>query len=204
MTSCQCPDLSLRARQYQRSKKLDIANLILEYLKVLLTAPVLFSIVAILFILLFREDIKALILRIAKIRFPGGEVSTPQSNQLAAEERKPAPQPNINTQAPVSDLPADLTSQQKSAVEQLIRTHIATEYLWEYRYLNFFLVRGTQRVLDWLISLPQPTIYSHFDAVWLPLIPSANERQAIINALESHHLILQQVDSGMITVTPKG
>lgn len=182
---------------------MDIAILILEYLKVLLTAPVLFSLVAVLIIKLFREDIKALILRVAKIRLPGGaEVSTPQSNQLAAEE-KPAPEPRVNDQIPISGLPADLTPQQKTTIEQLIRSHIATEYIWEYRYLNYFLARGTQHVLDWLIDLPQATTFSHFDAMWLPIIPSANERQAILSALQNHHLI-QQDDSEIIVVTPKG
>jgi hypothetical protein len=66
---------------------MDIAKLVIEYLKVLLSAPPLFSVVAIIFIFIFREDLKALILRIAKIKLPGGtEVSTPQSNQLAVEE----------------------------------------------------------------------------------------------------------------------
>lgn len=183
---------------------MDIATLILEYLKVLLTAPVLFSLDAVLFIILFREDLKALILRVAKIRLPGGtEVSTPQSNQLAAEEEKPAPVLRVNDQVPVGDLPADLTLQQRTTIEQLIRTHIATAYIWEYRYLNYFLARGTQHILDWLISLPHATTYSHFDSVWLLTIPSANERQAIMNALQAHHLI-QQDESGMIVVTPKG
>lgn len=183
---------------------MENASLILEYLKVLLTAPVLFSIVAVLFIMLFREDIKALILRIAKIRLPGGtEVSTPQSNQLATEQQKPAPEPTVDDQVAVVGLPDNLTSQQRHTIEQLIRSHIATAYIWEYRYLNYFLVRATQIVLDWLIGLPQATTYMHYDSVWLPIIPSANERQAIINALQTHHLIQQDV-SGMIVVTPKG
>jgi hypothetical protein len=183
---------------------MEIAKLVLEYLKVLLSAPVILSLVAILFILLFREDIKALILRIAKIKLPGGtEVSTPQSNQLAVEEQKPVPQPSVDDQVPVSGLPTDLTQQQRTSIEQLIRSHIATAYIWEYRYLNYFLARGTQHVLDWLIGLSQPTTYAHFESVWIPIIPSANERQAIITALQAHHLI-QQERSGLIVVTPKG
>lgn len=185
---------------------MEYAKLILEYLKVLLTAPVLFSSVAILFIILFKEDIKALILRIAKIKLPGGtEVSTTQSNQLAVEESRLSTPPDINSQVTIIGLPTDLTHQQRIVVEQQIRAHIATAYLWEYRYLNYFLVRGTQRVLDWLVGLPQATTYAYFDAVWLPIIPSANERRAIINALQTHHIIeLQSDQSEMIVVTPKG
>lgn len=183
---------------------MEIAKLVLEYLKVLLSGPVLFSVIAIIFIFIFKEDLKALILRIAKIKLPGGtEVSTLQSNQLAVEENRPAPEPAINEQVLVAGLPADLAPQQRTVIEQLIRSHIATAYVWEYRYLNYFLARGTQHVLDWLIGLPQSTTYAHFESVWIPTIPSANERQAIINALQAHHLI-QQENSGLIVVTPKG
>jgi hypothetical protein len=181
---------------------MEIATIVLEYLGVLLSAPVVFLIVAIMFILVFREDLKSLILRIAIIRLPGGtEVRTPQSNQLAAEEREPLPEPTVNDQ--VAGLPSDLTPQQRLSIEQLIRSHIATAYVWEYRYLNHFLARGIQHVLDWLIGLSQSTTYAHFESVWIPTIPSANERQAVMTALQAHHLT-QQEESGLIEVTPKG
>ena len=51
---------------------MEIATLILEYLKVLLSAPPLLSIVAVIFICKFAKDIKALLSRVAKIRLPGG------------------------------------------------------------------------------------------------------------------------------------
>lgn len=176
--------------------------MVLEYLKVVLTAPVLFSIVAVIFIFIFSEDIKALLLRVAKIKLPGGtEVSIPQSSRIAEEQSKSVPKP---TPKPIQGMPSDLTPEQKQVTEQLIRSHIATAYLWEYRYLNYFLARGTQVVLNWLIGLPQPTTYAHYDSFWLPLIPSANERQAMITALQNHHLVMHDESSNMITVTPKG
>jgi hypothetical protein len=181
---------------------MEVARLILEYIKVLLSAPVIFGTVALVFLCLFREDIKAVLLRIAKNRFPGGtEVSTSQSErQTEAEqiEERPLPQPDTT----VPGLPADLTQQQRMVVESIIRAERATSYLWEYRYLNYFLVYRTQIVLDWLIGPSQATTLYHYDATWLPLIPSANERNAIISALEAHHLI--QINNGVIQVTPKG
>lgn len=186
------------------TEKVEQVITTLEYLKVLLTGPVLFSIVALVFIFVFKEDIKALLLRVAKIKLPGGaEVSTPQSTRTA-EESTSTKEPNIDENVPIQNLPNDLTPQQKQTVEQLIRSHIATSYLWEYRYLNYFLARGTQEVLDWLISLPQSTNYAHFDATWLPIIPSANERQAIVNALQAHYLIQYNNETGLIQVSPKG
>ena len=186
-----------------RVGKLEIAKLVLEYLRVLLTAPFLFSVVVVIFIYRFAEDIKALLLRVAKIRLPGGtEVNTPQSSRIIEEEAKSPPKT-----MEVSDqgIPAGLTSEQAQAIKQLIRSHIANAYLWEYRYLNFFLVRSTQETLDWLIGLSQETTaYAYYDSVFLPIIPSANERQAIINALQMHHLVMYDESSNVIAVTPKG
>ncbi|MEP5765543.1 MAG: hypothetical protein ABJ308_13170 [Halieaceae bacterium] len=180
---------------------MGIAEIVLEYLKVFLTAPVLFSIVALVFLSLFLSEIRSLINRIAKIKIPGGgEVSTPQSNSIKDEDEKPIPQVGEQT---VTGLPPGLTPTQSQAVEQLVRSHIATSYLWEYRYLNHFLQRGTQEALDWLIGLPHPTTYAHYDSFWLPLIPPANERHAIISALQMHHLIVHE-GNDVITVTPKG
>ena len=181
---------------------METTKLILEYLRVLLSPQIIVGIIVLVFSILFREDIKALILRIAKIRFPGGaELSTSQSERQINEE-KYEQKPLSAAEAPLSGLPSDLTPQQLVIVESILKAERATSYLWEYRYLNYFLVYKTQVVLDWLISLKQPTTYRHFDATLLPLIPSANERGAIINVLQAHHLI--QVKDGAVQVTPKG
>jgi len=174
---------------------------LIDYLKVILTAPVLFSLVSLVFIFIFKEDLKALLLRVAKIKLPGGtELSTPQSTRQE-EDVTSKIEPTIKA---IQNLPSDLSAKQKQEVEELIRSHIATSYLWEYRYLNYFLVRGTQDVLDWLVGLQQSTNYAHFDSIWLPIIPSSNERQSIINALQAHHLIQCNDSNGLIQVSPKG
>ena len=181
---------------------MEIAKLVLEYLGVLLTAPLLFSVVAVIFICRFSDDIKALLLRVAKIKLPGGtEFSAPQSSRTVEQKSKLSAE---TVRVAVQGIPSDLNPEQERAIEQLVRSHIANAHLWEYRYLNYFLARGTQTVLDWLIKLPQPTTYAHYDSCFLPLIPSANERQAIINALQMHHLVMHNESSNMITVTRKG
>ncbi|WP_297325431.1 hypothetical protein [Nitrosomonas sp.] len=111
-------------------ENLEIAKLILEYLKVLLSSPALFSVIAIFFICRFTEDIKALLLRVAKIKLPGGtEVITTQRSRIAEEEKKALPE---KTEISVQGIPPTLTPEQKQTIEQLIRAHIATAYLWEY------------------------------------------------------------------------
>lgn len=173
--------------------------LALEYLKVLLSAPVLFSLVLIIFIRSFKTELRNLVNRIASIKFPGGaEVNTPQPLNDASNKSVPTPTIEFN-----QSLPAGLTKDQETTITHLIRSHIANSYLWEYRYLNFFLVRKTQLVLDWLTTFNQPVNGSFYDSVWIPSIPDANERRIILEALQAHHLI-QINELGMIELTPKG
>ena len=184
---------------------MEIETLVLEYLRVLLTAPPLLSIVAVIFIFKFAEDIKALLLRVAKIRLPGGaEFDTPEQTRSVVDEK---PMPPLETEGiPVQGIPPGLAPAQEEAIAQLVRSHIATAYLWEYRYLNYFLARGTQLALDWFVWLPQPTTYNYYDSLFLPIVPSARERQARVDVLEAHHLILIAHDGGsnIISVTQKG
>ena len=78
----------------------------------------------------------------------------------------------------------------------------AAARMWEYRFLNYFFAPATQAVLDWLISLGAPTTFDAYDTYWLNRIPAANERQAVIDALQMHHCI--QFDAPTIVATDKG
>ena len=182
---------------------MTLAQLILEYLKAILSPQVIAGAVAFTFLVLFREDIKALFLRIAKIKLPGGtEVSTPQAAKIEeAPEDKPLPKPPPQDSISLP-LPDSLNQKELEEVRALFDGERARAYLWEYRYLNYFLAFQTQHVLDWLASLPSRTSAMLFDTIWLPAIPSAQERRAIIDALQAHYLI--QIENGLIEVTPKG
>ena len=181
---------------------METSKIILDYVKVLTSSQIIYGVTALAFLLLFREAIRALIGRIARIKLPGGgELSTPQS--LRTSEEKPDEVEKINIH---SDdlLPSnlELTPEQVAEIDEIFKAERAKAALWEYRYLNYFLVPQTQRVLDWLSSLSVRTTISMFDSFWMPIIPEANERKAIINALQTHHLILLTVE--LIEVTPKG
>ena len=182
---------------------MDLAKLILEYLKAILSPQVIAGAVAFTFLCIFREDIKALFLRIAKIRLPGGtEVSTPQaakSEEAPDDKPLPKPPPQDSVSLP---LPDKLDKKELEEVRALFDAERARAYLWEYRYLNYFLALHTQQVLDWLASLPSRTSVMLFDTVWLPAIPSVEERRAIIDALQAHYLV--QIENGLIEVSPKG
>jgi len=177
----------------------EIASLVLEYLKTLLSLPVVGGAVALIFFGVFKEDIKALMLRVASINLPGGiGVTTSQADQEGLDRAIGKKEPPVPTEQLVN-LPAQLNPR---AVEDLVRAERAAAALWEYRYLNYYLVQGPQRVLDWLAGLPNPASLRFYDSFWLPLIPSAIERQSIINALQQHNLVALHDD--LIEVTPKG
>lgn len=180
---------------------MEVTKLVLEYVKLLATPQAIAGIVALVFFRRFHDEIKALIRRVASIKLPGGtELSTPQLERAEAEATPPPALPS----EPAVNLPAGLhlTPEQVNAITEAFRAERAAAYLWEYRYLNYFLVPNTQRVLDWLASLPERTTYSMYDAWWLPAIPNADERRAIIQALETHSLIT--VSGPLLEVTPKG
>ena len=176
--------------------------MILEYLTVLLSAPPLLAMLILIGIRRFSDDIKDLLSRVARIRLPGGaEFATQQTRGIGDDE--PTAPPNTE-QIPVQGIPPDLTPTHREEIARLVRSHIATAYLWEYRYLNYFFARTTQFALDWLVGLAEPTTYSHYDSSFLLVVSSARERQAMIAALETHHLIQLDDRTQTISVTPKG
>lgn len=183
---------------------MEIATIVLEYLKVLLSAQVMAGATVFAFFVLFREDIRGLFKRVAKVKFPGGgEFSTTQLEKASEELSPRSKQPPVITTDPPK-LPDNLilTAEQIKVVGEAFSAERARAALWEYRYLNYFLARHTQLALDWLASLPMRTTTSLFDTYWLPVIPSTEERRAIINALQAHYLIV--LTGEVIEVTPKG
>ena len=134
-------------------------ELALGYLRVLLSAPP----VVLVLMCVFKSDLKALMSRIAKIKFPGGEVSTAfQIDPL----KKTGP----------DEFPPQTMSR-----------------IWEYRCLNLYFVSNTQQVLDSLANRPTGGIsVEGFHAFWMPLIPSANDRISILTALHNHQLITER------------
>ena len=177
--------------------------MVLEYLEVLLSAPPLFSIVAIVVICRFNREVRDLLSRVATIKLPGGAEFAMQQSRIGVDDESAAP-------ADADDIAVqeinhlELTSDQQQRVEQLVRTQIATARRWEYRYLNYFLVRTTQLALDWLVGLTGPITYEDYDSCFLPIVPTARERQAMVAALAAHYLIEIDQESNSITLTPKG
>jgi hypothetical protein len=176
----------------------------LEYLKVLLSGPPVAGTITIVCLCLFRGEIRSLIARVGRIRFPGGEVFTSQQERtqadIAPKQELPAVPRGEQPQLPAT---ITLTPQEAEQIGHLLQSERANAYLWEYRYLNLFLARSTQLVLDWFGTLQQPMSMHLVDSYLLPLVPSAQERAAIITALESHHLIFL-TPANLVEISPKG
>lgn len=176
---------------------LDFWRLVLDYLRVATSWPVAALAITLIVIHKFKTPITALINRIATIKLPGGSelLLTPQSEQNATDKafrQVEASPPSVEAVA----------GEQKSAeIDGALKSEKERSALWEYRYLNFFLVPASQSVLDWLANRAAVS-YSTYDSWMLQSIPNPKERGAILQALAAHHLI--RIDDTMISVTDKG
>jgi hypothetical protein len=176
---------------------MQLAQIILEYLKVVLSGPLVIGVAVLMIVRLFKTEFQTLIRNGFKLRIPGfGEVETQYGKTLAEPETPPVlnPPPENSSEIETSKGPAA-----DPEVAQIIRSERARAALWEYRYLHHYLVRTTQTVLDWIFRV-NAVSRGLFDAE-LHMVP-VHERAAILSALRDHYLVT--IDGEMIKITPKG
>lgn len=167
-------------------------QMILEFVKTL-TWPL----VVVAGIIYFKKELRALINRISSVKIMGQEFATQQAK--SAEET--AIDASLEPIGHEGQLPSNLDSVQNDP-EKLSAAQRAAARIWEYRYLNYFFAPDTQVVLDWLKNnMPQTTLEA-YDAFWMNIIPHANERSAIIHALQKHSFIT--INGSNISLTDKG
>jgi hypothetical protein len=182
----------------------------LEYLKVILTPHVIWGLIFLLFIFRFKKSFELIFKAISKkIKSVKTIEKTSEGIKTTFEERQSKKEIEVNvTNAPEEKNASEsIWSEDKvedvAQLRTLVKAERQTRYLWEYRYLNHFLVRKTQIILDWLAESGSPQSITFYQNAWLQLIPEPEERNAILNALQAHHLIeLSPADS--ISLTPKG
>ena len=181
---------------------MEVAKLVLEFLKIIFSSPPIAGAVAVVCLIFFKQELKALILRLAKINFPGGTAEFASQIEKSNERLPISAEPPKPTEAPTLPQNISLSPEDANRIRQTFDAERARATLWEYRYLNHFLARHTQQFLDWLISLSMSTTIPMADAWWLPIVPNATERKAILDALTMHHLV--EIKGELIEVTPKG
>jgi hypothetical protein len=86
-------------------------------------------------------------------------------------------------------------------VRNSVKEERARAYLWEYRYLNYFLLRHTQMVLDWYFNHEDATLPKYHE-YWKEYIVSEKERGDVVTALTTYNLLVQ--DGETVKLTPKG
>jgi hypothetical protein len=181
---------------------METARLVLDYLKLFFSAPVIVGLLIFFFFRKFLPELRALINRIARITFPGGgEITTSQverTQEASPAKNEPPPKP-VGEPALPEAVNLDLAQQQQ--LREVFEAERARAALWEYRYLNFFLARISQVFLDWLATLASPPTIGLADAFWQTSVP-VDEREAVLEALRSHHLV--EIKNGQIVLTPKG
>jgi hypothetical protein len=177
---------------------MGIARLVLDYLAVILSWPATVLALAAFFVIKFGKPLEALMGRIASVKLPGGAEltmsQTARNLQNAGEPtREPEPTPEAQPQT-------GMTGASDAASAARLRSESEHARLWEYRYLNYFLVPRTQALLTWLAERPPLTVAT-YDSWWMS-VPDPFERKAMLDALRTHHLV--QINDALISVTDKG
>lgn len=179
-------------------------QLVLEYLKVLLSWPFMVLILTIFFGLVFREPITVFLKNISGIKLPGGAEITSQATQLSSSSSS-AEVPQVGESSEqIEALLTELIQSEtgRSHLEDIIKAKDVEIRHWEFNYLNVFLVFNTKRVLYWFSTCASPPSPQVFHSMWAPFILQSNERDAILEALLTHMLISEH--NNLITVTSKG
>lgn len=184
---------------------MEIAKLVLEYLKAILVAPVIGGVIFIVFISMFRAEIAGLIARILSIKAGGMELLT-QSELSKTEKLEKVPA----STTPITDvkMPEEVEKklatlgEQKKEIEALFSAERANATIWQFRFLNFYLAPVSKQFLAWLASTTQPPSVALTETIWVPRVPNPAERTAVWNALTNHGLVENR--SGLLMVTPKG
>ena len=168
----------------------------LEYLKVLLNWPVIILVI----IMNFKQPISQWL---SQLRIDYGGLSLSSSQQAKSVEEKQTDSPAVPQVNPKNDQTEKTEKAPDGAsLEDRLRQWRANAYIWEYRYLNYYLVYNTQCVLNWLYDNNKPIDFEVIDSVWRLIIPNAQERVAIVSALQQHYLI--QTTGNGFEITPKG
>lgn len=173
-------------------------KLVLEYLKVALSWPVVVGSGGLFVILRFTPQVRRLIERIATVKFPGGELSMPQLATLEneapvapAEEGSDSVSPD---EAAAVEGQSDLSDREQiETLRAIAAQEIKIARIWQFRFFNYFFAPSTQEVLNWLIlQNHQTTTTAIYQTAWAARITQPEERDAVLQALSMYDCIRQE------------
>ncbi|CAJ9529009.1 Uncharacterised protein [Burkholderia pseudomallei] len=177
-------------------------KLVLEFVKVFLSWPPIVGLAIIVGARYFRTELRNLINRVSSFKILGQELVTQQAKlegEAPADGNLPTPDDGA-IQQELQNL--EITPEQQAQIKAVFDAERAAARMWEYRYLNYFFADSTQDVLEWLGGFENGTTFDAYETYWMHRIYIANERRAVINALQMHQCI--HIDGPTIRITEKG
>jgi hypothetical protein len=171
----------------------------INILKIVLSWPMVILTLGVLSICKFKNALSAWLKNLSLHGEYKGATFSAQS-QSVTEVSGETEKQNIETIK--NNLPTEADNNNPELLKEEVKNWRARSYLWEYRYLNYYLVPRTQYTLDYFYDLKKPLSFAYYDAMTIPLIPDPKERAAMIGALISHHLLIDT--SGLLTISEKG
>lgn len=196
---------------------IEIAKIIPEYITALLSWPVAVFVISIILLNKFSEEISSF-LRNTRI-FKAGPVELQSQLQTEAGTKSKKTSKKINqsiakkgivlTDEQIKQLEVEFnklsqeTSSQDEQIknkDQLIEYLAVRSELYEFMYLNLYLVQNTKLVLLWFNV--QPFTKDFFNLSFQNTIPNPMEKEAIFNALLNNQLT--KAAAGNFKITEKG
>jgi len=193
---------------------MNINQIILEYLRIVLSWPPLVFILAIVFLFKFSNSIKTFLENLRSLKAGPFEFSQqqkpPQEIEKKVEEKLEESGITLNKEQlkQIEETFETLSKEKEdkevriSQQQEVIRYWVERAELYEFLYLNLYLVYNSKAALLWFInpSTKDNFIYSFF----LPpqIVNQIAEKEAIFNALLSSGLIEQ--DGLLFKISGKG
>lgn len=180
-----------------------VINIILEFIKIIFTWPIIVFILVLVFLLKYHGSISYFIEHIKSVKYPGGEIT---QNEVKKEPPIGKPEEKRDviklteelTQVKVNHEERDrLLEEAKVLIPQLANGM----QFYKFEYLDLFYVPNTKAVLDWLNSNTQVTT-EYYKLLWGPVIKNAIQVEITLSVLLSYDMIKYIGNS--ITITDEG
>lgn len=186
------------------------AKLIFDFAIILISWPVSFLIIALLFIYKFQPSIDIYLRNISHMKLPGGvEINTQKSKPESKIETEhsdhlvltPEQQETINEIILDLEDQQQLTQEKKELLEKQLdqMSYVAIE--WKFSYLNEFFAVSTKRVLNWF-STASPQTRDYYYTFWQPIITDSEQLEIILAVLINYGFLIEE--GGVLRITDHG
>ncbi len=165
----------------------------IEFMKIFASWPV---ITCVLFFI-FKRPISDLILKLSSVTAKYKDTSVKIESQKGIEDLK-IPYNEADILSKTADRKLD-----DEELKDIIQTLIKGNKLWEFKYLDYFLVPTTKETLHCFYRSKESI--SYYDNSKFPPRISMKEKNIIISVLLKHDLVkLENTSKGLFSITDKG